>query len=83
MLKGKDEWPNPMVVTGLPGDFYDEMRSCDKPKNKLIRSTGLVVESRITSLSNVRDLAYRSELSIVVILQVSNQSNCICIKISA
>ena len=63
--------------------LYDEMRSCDKPKNKLIPSTGLVVESRITSLSNVRDHAYRSELSIVVILQVSNQSNCICIKISA
>ncbi|KAK2553209.1 hypothetical protein P5673_025406 [Acropora cervicornis] len=63
LLKGKDEWPNPMVVTGLPGDFYDEMRSCDNPKNKLIRSTGLVVESRITSLSDVRDLEYRSELS--------------------
>lgn len=69
MLKGKDEWPNPMVVTGLPGDFYDEMRSCHNPKNKLIRSTGLVVESRITSLSDVRDLEYRSELSRVVILQ--------------
>lgn len=52
-------------------------------RTKLIRSTGLVVESRITSLSVVRDLEYCNELSIVVILQVSNQSNCICIKISA
>ena len=54
MLEGKDEWPNLTVVTKLPSDYYDEMRSCDKPKNKLISSTGLV-ESRITSLSNVLD----------------------------
>ena len=53
LLEGKDEWPNLTVVTEMPSDYYDEMRSCDKPKNKLIRSTGLVVESRITSLSNV------------------------------
>ena len=55
LLEGKDEWPNQMVVTELPSEHYDEMRSCDKPKGKLIRSTGLVVESRITSLSNVLD----------------------------
>ena len=55
LLEGKDEWANLMVVTEIPSDYYDEMRSCDKPKNKLIRSTGLVVESRITSLSNVLD----------------------------
>ena len=39
----------------MSSDYYDEMRSCDKPKSKLIRSTGLVVESRITGLSNVLD----------------------------
>ena len=55
LLEGKDEWPNLMVLTELPGDYYDGMRSCDKPKNKLIRCTGLVVESRIISLSNVLD----------------------------
>ena len=55
LLEGKDEWPNLTVVTEMPSDYYDEMRSCDKPKNKLIHSTGLVVESRITSSSNVLD----------------------------
>ena len=66
LLKGKGEWSNPMVVTGLLGDYYDEMRSSDKPKNKLIRSTGLVVESRITRLSNVRDLDKFSDFKYLI-----------------
>ena len=31
-LEGEDEWPNLIVVTELSSDYYDEMRSCDKPK---------------------------------------------------
>lgn len=42
LLEGKDEWPNLAVVTEMSSDYYDETHSCDKPKNKLIRSTGLV-----------------------------------------
>ena len=55
LLKGKYKWPNPADVTELSRDYYDEMRPSDKPKSKLIHSTGLVVESRIPSLSSVLD----------------------------
>lgn len=44
-----------MGVIELPDDYYDEMRSRDKPKNKLIGSTKRVVVSRMTSLSNILD----------------------------
>ena len=55
LLEGKDKWPNPADVTELSPDCYDEMRPSDKPKSKLIHSTGFVVESRIPSLSSVLD----------------------------
>ena len=55
LLEGKDKWPNQADVTELSRDYYDEMRPSDKPKSKLIHSTGLVVESRIPSLSSVLD----------------------------
>ena len=55
LLRGKDKWPSPADVTELSRDYYDEMRPSDKPKSKLIHSTGLVVESRIPSLSSVLD----------------------------
>ena len=55
LLEGKDKRPNQADVTELSRDYYDEMRPSDKPKSKLIHSTGLVVESRIPSLSSVLD----------------------------
>ena len=51
LLKGKDKWPNPAVVTELLRDYYDEMR----PSGKMIHSTGLVVESKIPNLFSVLD----------------------------
>ena len=49
LLEGKDKWPSPADVTELSHDYYDEMRPSDKPKSKLIHSTGL------PSLSSVLD----------------------------
>ena len=55
LLEGKNKWPSPADVTELSRDYYDEMRPSDKPRSKLIHSTGPVVESRIPSLSSVLD----------------------------
>ena len=73
LLVGRDKWPNPADVTDLSRDHYDEIRPSNKPKSKMVHSTGLAVESRIPSLSSVFDPNKFGDFRRLIM-----QSNCLC-----